>query len=88
MNVVITPKQSSLKPKLVATMMFLKLNMSLTTNNPIDVAGSLIWNTLIASHLELPNDIDNFDDNEHEEEEEDLSPMPVESEETDYTCWL
>jgi hypothetical protein len=50
--------------------------------------------------LNCPNDIDDFDDNENEEDgddekqedndddnvDDDLSPMPVESEETDYTC--
>jgi hypothetical protein len=42
MNDVIAPKWSSLRPKLVATTMFLKLNMSLTPNNQTDVADSPI----------------------------------------------
>jgi hypothetical protein len=43
---------------------------------------------LIPSHLKLLDDIDDSNDKEEEEEEEvdDLSPVPVESEETDYTC--
>jgi hypothetical protein len=99
MNNVIAPKWSTLKPKLVAATMFLKLNMSLIPNNPIDVAESPIWNTLIPSHPRLPDDIDDCDDNENddddddeeeeeeeEEEKEDLSPVPVKSEETEYTC--
>jgi len=98
MNGVIAPKRSSLKPKLVAATMFLKLNMSLIPNNLVDVTESPIWNTLITSHLELPNDIDDFDDNEEDDDDEeqednddddkddDLSPMPVESDKTDYTC--
>ena len=81
------PKQSSLKPKLVEAMTFLKLNMSLIPNNPADVVDSVIWNTLFLSRLELPNDIDDSDDIENEEEDDDdedddLSQMPVESEET------
>ena len=62
--------------------------MSLTLNNLADVAESPIWNTLIPSHCELPNDIDDYDDNENEEEEEDdddLSPTLVKNEETNYT---
>jgi hypothetical protein len=63
---------------------------------------SPLWNTLTPSHLESPNDIDNFNDNENEEDDEeneeeeednddddeddDLLSMPVESEETDYAC--
>jgi hypothetical protein len=39
---------------------------------------------LISSQPELPNNIDNFDDNE--EEEEDLPHLPVKSEETTYMC--
>jgi hypothetical protein len=89
MNDVIAPKRTSLKPKLIATTIVLKLNMSLTPNNQVNVAESLIWNTLIPFHHGLPNDIDNSNDNENEEEEEeeegDLSPMPVKSEKTDYT---
>ena len=69
MNDVIAPKRSSFKPRLVATSMFLKLNMSPILNNPANVAESPIWNTLIPSHLELPNDID--DSNEYENEEDD-----------------
>ena len=86
MNDVIAPKRSSLKPKLVAATMFLKLNMSLIPNNPIDFTESPTWNTLIPSRHELPNDIDDFDDEEEEEEDDDLSPMSIESEEADYTC--
>ena len=76
-------------------MMFLKLNMSLIPNNPTNFTASLIWNTLIPSRPELPNDIqfDNSHDNENEEDDEgeednddddkgdDLSPMPDKSEE-------
>ena len=54
--------------------------MSLIPNNPLDVVESLIWNTLIPSQPELANGIDNSDDND------DLSPMLVESDETDRTC--
>jgi hypothetical protein len=57
MNDVIAPRRSSLRAKLVTTMMFSKLNMSLIPRNPVDVTESLIWNTLIPSRLELPNDI-------------------------------
>ena len=89
------PKRLFLKPRLVEAMMFLKLNMSLIPNNPVDVVESLIWNTLVASLTELPDDIDDSDDNEIEEEDnddnyyddgedDDLSPIPVESEEVDY----
>ena len=74
-------------------MMFLKLNRSLIPDNPTDVAESPIWNTLIPSRLELPNDIDNSDDNENEDDnnndgddEDDVAPMPVKSEEANYTC--
>ena len=78
-------------------MMFLKLYMSLIPNNLIDFAKSLIWNTLIPSPLELPDDIDNLDDNENEEEgddddndddddDDDLSLVQVESEGADYMC--
>jgi hypothetical protein len=99
MNDVIAPKRSSLELKLVATPMFLGLNMSLVPNNLVDVAESLIWNTLIPSPLEFLYDIDNSDDNENDDEEEDdddndddddedddLSPVPVESVEANYTC--
>jgi hypothetical protein len=89
MNDVIALKWSSLKPKLIATTMFLNLNMSLIPINPAGFAESSIWNTLIPSRPQLPDDIDDSDDNENEdngeEEEEDLSPMPVESEEIGYT---
>ena len=93
MNDVIASKGSSLKPKFVVATMFLKLNVSLIPNN----LAYYIWNTLIPS-LELLDDIDDFDDNEKEDEEEednddddddkddDRSPMPVKSEEADYTC--
>ena len=89
MNDVIAPKRSSLRPGLVEAMMFLKLNMSLLPNNLANVAVSPIWNTLSPSCLELPDDIDDFDDNGNEEdvdEDDDLSPMPFESEEADYMC--
>ena len=95
MDDVIAPKRLSLKPRFVESMMFLKLNMSLIPNNLADVTESLIWNILIPSHVELPDNMDNPDENENEkddddddDEEDDLSPMPVESEETDYTCWV
>ena len=80
MNDLIASKWSSLKPKLIVATMFLKLNMSLTPNNLVDVTISPIWNTLTPSHLESPNDIDNSNDNENEEND-DLSSKPVESEE-------
>ena len=80
MNDLIASKWSSLKPKLIVATMFLKLNMSLTPNNLVDVTISLIWNTLTPSHLKSPNDIDNSNDNENEEND-DLSSKPVESEE-------
>jgi hypothetical protein len=91
MNDVIAPKRSSLKLKLVATTMLLKLNMSLILNNPADVAESPIRNTLIPSRPELPDDIDDSNDNENEEEgdeidDDDLSLVPIQSEQTDYTC--
>ena len=55
--------------------------------NPVDVAESLIRNTLIPFCLELPNDIVDSHDNENEEDDEDdLSPMPVERKEADCTC--
>jgi hypothetical protein len=73
--------------------------MSLIPNNLVDVTQSPIWNTLIPSRLEMPDDIDDYDDSENEgddddeeeeEEEEDddndLSPVPIESEETNYMC--
>ena len=85
MSDVIAPKRSSLNPKLVVATMFLKLNMSLIPNNPTYVAEALIWNTLIPAHPKLLDDIDDYDDNEKEEEE---SPLPVESEEANYTCWF
>ena len=72
------PKQSSLGPKLVEALMFLKLNMSPMPDNPTDVSESPIRNTLIPSRLELPDDIDDSDD--------DLSIVPIESEEADYAC--
>ena len=40
MNDVHAPKRSSLKPRLVKATMFLKLNMSLISNNPTDVTES------------------------------------------------
>jgi hypothetical protein len=51
MNDVIAPKQSSLKPKLIATTMFLKLNMSLLLNNPVNVAESPVLTTSIPSGI-------------------------------------
>ena len=42
--------------------MFLTLTMSLIPNN-------IIWNTLIPSRPELPDDINDFDDNENEEDD-------------------
>ena len=92
MNDVIAPKESSLIPDLVESTMFLKVNMSLIHYDQANVLESLIWNTLIPSCPELPNDIGNFDDNEKENdddddfEEEDLSPIPIESEEANYMC--
>ena len=96
MNDVIAPKRSSLIPKLVTSMMFLKLNMSIIPNNLADVVESLIWNTLIPSCLALPDDIDDLikmkedddvdDDNDDDDEDDDQLPVPVESEEADYTC--
>jgi hypothetical protein len=76
-------------------MTFLKLNMNLIPSNPTNVVESLIWNTLIPSRLELPDDIYDSDDNKSEEDEEegdededdDLSPIPmIESEKADYSC--
>ena len=88
MNDVIAPKRSSLIPKLVTSMMFLKLNMSIIPNNLADVAESLIWNTLIPSRLALPDDIDDLikmkedddvdDDNDDDDEDDDQLPVPVE----------
>ena len=99
MNDVIALKRSSLRPRLVEATMFLKLYKNLIPNNPPDIKESLIWNTLIPLHHELPDNVDDFDDNENEEEEEeeddddddndeddDLSLVPVDSEESDYTC--
>jgi hypothetical protein len=92
MKEVNAPKWSSLRPKLVEAMTFLKLNMSLIPNSLADVVDTPIWNTLFLSCLELPNDIDDSDDNEIEEndddndDDDDLSQMPVEGEETNYMC--
>ena len=85
MNDVIVPKRSSLNSRLVEATMFLKLNMSLIPNNPTNVVESPIWNTLIPSCLELLDDIDDYEDNDNYDED-DLSPMLVESEEANYTC--
>ena len=41
--------------------------MSLMPHNPADVIDSPIWDTLIPSRPKLPNDIDDYDDNENEE---------------------
>ena len=94
MNDVVKPKWSSLRPRLIEAMMFLRVNMSMNPNNPTDVIESPIWNTLILSHPKLPDDIDDSDNNENEEEDDDdndiddLSPMPIESGEANYTCWF
>ena len=85
MNDVIAPKRSSLISKLVEAMMFLELNMSRIPNNPANVTKSPFWNTLISSRHELLDDINNSNDNDYEEDD-DLSPTPIESEEADYTC--
>ena len=85
MNDVIAPKRSSLKPKLIEAEMFLKLNMSLNPNNLAYFMEFLIWNTLVPSRLKLSDDIDHSNDI-NEEEEEDLSRVPVKSEEANYTC--
>ena len=57
--------------------MSLKLNMSLIHDYTTNVAEPLIWNTLIPSRLELPNDIDDSGDKEEEDnddnEDDDLS---------------
>jgi hypothetical protein len=70
--------------------MFLKLKRSMVPNNTTIVVESSIWTTLIPSHLESLDYIDNFNDNENDEDEDDddddLSPMPVESEEANYMC--
>jgi hypothetical protein len=77
------PKRSSLRPKLVEAMTFLKLNMNLIPNNLADVVDTPIWNTLFLSRFELPNNIDDSDDNEIEENDDDnnndddLSQMPI-----------
>ena len=92
MNDVIAPKRSSLKPKLVTTMMFLKLNMSLIPSNPVEVAESSdlehldsISSWIAKWHWQSEyNEIEDDHDHDEEEEEEDLSPMQVESEEADY----
>ena len=46
--------------------------MSLISNNLAYLTESPIWNTLITSPLELPNDIDNYDDNENEEDDNNM----------------
>ena len=78
--------------------MLWKPNMSLISNNSIDVAESSIWNTLLPSHPELLDDTDNSHDTDNEEEDngdddfddddedDDLSPMPFKSEESDHKC--
>ena len=68
--------------------------MSLVFNKSVDVAESHIWNILIPSCLELPNDNDDANDYENEEDDEDndddeyddLSLVPFESKETDSMC--
>jgi hypothetical protein len=45
--------------------------MNLIPNNPIDIAEFPVWNTLIPSGHELPDDIDVSDDNENEEDDDD-----------------
>ena len=93
MNDVIALKRSSLRPTLVAIVMFLKSNMSLIPNNPTNVTKSPIQDTLIPSRPEVPYDIVDSNDNENEEgdgddndEDDDLSPVLVKSEEANYTC--
>ena len=89
MNDVIAPKRSSLRLGLVEATMFLKPNMSLILENLADVVESLIWNTLIPNRLELLDDINEFDDYENEEgddDDEDLSLVPIENEEADHMC--
>ena len=84
------------KPGLIEATVFLKRNMSLIPNNPIDIAEFPVWNTLIPSRHELLDDIDDShdteneeddeeeekdgDDNDNDDEDDDLSPVPVESE--------
>jgi hypothetical protein len=70
MNDVIAPKRPSLRLGLVEAMMFLKLIMSLILNNSTDVADSPIWNMFVLFHLELLDDIDDFDVNETEEDDD------------------
>ena len=72
MNDVIAPKWSSLRPKLVEVGYVFELNMISILNNPTDVTESPIWNTLIPSRLELPYDIDDFDDHENEEDDNEV----------------
>ena len=89
MNVVIAPKQSSLRPRLVEATIFLQLTMSLIPNNPADVMEFPIWKTLIPSRPKLPDDIDDSDDNDDNEddnEDDDLSLVPAQIEETNYMC--
>ena len=83
---VIAPNQSSLKTGLIQATFSLKMNMSLIPNNLVDVSESMIWNTLIPPQPVLPDDIDDSNDNKNEEDDDDLLPMPVKSEESDYTC--
>jgi hypothetical protein len=82
MKDVIAPKWSSLRPGLVEAMLFLNLNMSLIPKNPANLVESPIWNTLILSRPKLLDGIDDSDD----DEDGDLSPMPVKSEEPNYMC--
>jgi len=85
MNDAIAPKWSSLTPGLVEAMIFLKLNMSLISNNRADVTQSSIWNTVTSSRPELPYAIEDANDNENieDDEDDDLSPVLVKSEEAD-----
>ena len=60
--------------------------MSLIPNNLAYVTKSLIWNTLIPSHLELPYDIDISDNNEKEDDNDDDLSLVQKSEEADCMC--
>ena len=62
--------------------MFLKLHKSLKPNNTTYVMESLIWNTLIPSRHELPDDIVDSYGNGNKEENDDLSPIPINNLET------
>ena len=64
--------------------MFLKLKRSLIPNNTTIVVEFSIWNTLIPSHVELLDNIDNENEHDDDDEDDDLSPVLVESEEANY----